>query len=122
MEFTIYGQVPAQKNNKSIAYNRATHKPFIMSNQNVKNWQTEAAYQLKPLRPLTPISKSCLSITFYVKDKRRRDLDNMLSTVQDALVKAGIIEDDSWQYLTIGSLTAEIDTKNPRAKITLKVL
>lgn len=57
---------------------------------------------------------------FFVKDNRRRDLDNMLTTVQDALVRAGILEDDSWKRLRVGMLDAEIDKNNPRAEITIK--
>lgn len=121
LQITILGQTPAQKNSKSIAYNRATKKPFIMSNQNVKGWQNDAAMQLLRYRIKEPLQgRQELSIMFYVKDKRRRDLDNMLTTIQDALVKGGILEDDSWQYIRIGRIDAEIDKENPRAEITIK--
>lgn len=121
----LLGQVPAQKNSKTIAYNRGTGKPFIMSNQNVKDWQTSAALHLAKYKASLPLplqGKQELSIMFYVKDNRRRDLDNMLTTIQDALVRAGILEDDSWKKLSIGKIDAELDTKNPRAEITLKSL
>jgi len=39
-------------------------------------------------------------ITFYVKDNRRRDLDNLIGGgkgILDGLRKAGAIRDDSWQ-------------------------
>ena len=121
LQLTILGQTPAQKNSKSIAINRATGRPFIMSNKNVKDWQSMAALQLMQHRHNGPLEgKQELSIMFYVKDNRRRDLDNMLTTIQDALVKSGMLEDDSWKYLRIGFVDAELDKDNPRAEITLK--
>ncbi len=123
MKIILNGQVPAQKNSKSIAYNRGTGKPFIMSNKNVKDWQYDAAIQLLTLKIKQPFEgRTEMSIKFFVKDNRRRDLDNMLTTIQDALVKANILQDDSWQYLKITGLDAEIDKLNPRAEIDLKLL
>lgn len=120
MQITILGQTPAQKNAKSIAYNRGTGKPFIMSNQNVKAWQNSADVQLLRYRIKEPLEGRVeLSVKFYVKDQRRRDLDNMLTTIQDSLVRGGIIEDDSWQKLRIGGVDAELDKENPRAEITI---
>lgn len=120
LKLTLTGQVPAQKNSKSIAYNRGTGKPFIMSNQNVKTWQYSADIELLRYRIKEPLQgKQELSIMFYVKDNRRRDLDNMLTTIQDALVRGGVLEDDSWKQLRIGLIDAELDVKNPRAEITL---
>lgn len=92
-----------------------------MSNQNVKAWQNSADVQLLYYRIKEPLQeRQELSIKFFVKDKRRRDLDNMLTTIQDSLVRAGILQDDSWQFIRIGLIDAEIDKENPRAEITLK--
>ena len=94
-----------------------------MSNQNVKAWQNSADVQLLYYRIKEPLQERLeLSIKFFVKDKRRRDLDNMLTTIQDALVRAGILQDDSWQFIRIGLIDAEIDKENPRAEITLKAI
>lgn len=121
LQLTILGQTPAQKNSKSIAYNRGTGKPFIMSNQNIKTWQNSAAIQLLAYRIKEPLQgRQELSIMFYVKDNRRRDLDNMLTTIQDSLVRSGILEDDSWKNLRIGVIDAQMDKENPRAEISLK--
>lgn len=120
MIITIEGSVPSKKNSKTIAKNKRTGSMFIMSNQNVKSWQNSAAIQLLAYRLKEPFQKRVeMSIMFYVKDNRRRDLDNMLTTIQDALVKANILTDDSWQYLRIGKLDAEVDKNNPRAIITI---
>lgn len=113
--------MPSQKNSKSIAINRATGRPFIMSNQNVKTWQAIAALELRAYHIKKPLEgRQEISVMFYVKDNRRRDLDNMLTTIQDAIVKAGILEDDSWKFLKIGEVDAQLDKDNPRAEITIR--
>ena len=119
-KITILGQTVSQKNSKQIAINPKTKKPFVMSNKTVKEWQQAAALQLIiPSKRIKMDGRAEISIQFYVKDNRRRDLDNMLSSITDALVAAKILTDDSWQYLKIGTIDAEIDKENPRAEITL---
>ena len=39
--------------------------------------------------------KVLLALDCYPPDRRRRDLDNLLKSLQDALVNAGVLEDDS---------------------------
>lgn len=118
MKIIIEGQTPAQKNNKQIAINRKTGKTFIVSNKNVQAWQKSAALQLTQYKQRFT-DKVTVSYYFYVKDNRARDLDNMEATVNDALVKAGIVLDDSWQCLAKGGSDAEIDRDNPRAVIEI---
>lgn len=36
-----------------------------------------------------------VQVVFYVSDRRRRDLDNMIGTCMDCLVQAGILPDDN---------------------------
>lgn len=56
---------------------------------------------------------------FYCKDLRRRDVSNMLESINDLLVDTGILKDDDWQHLRIGNADAELDRENPRAEITI---
>ena len=54
-------------------------------------------------RPNEPWEKAHLTITFRASDKRRRDLDNLLSASKayvDGLVAAGIVVDDSSDNLS----------------------
>jgi Holliday junction resolvase RusA-like endonuclease len=120
-QFTITGQTPAQKNSKQIFVNKRTGKPFITSNDRVKGWQQTAHTELTAYR--TAFSgKVRVSYHFYVEDDRGRDLDNMIASVNDALQASGIIKNDKWQTLTIGSATASIDRVNPRAIISVEDL
>lgn len=58
--------------------------------------------------------------TFYFKDRRRRDKDNLLASLKsvfDGITDAGIIGDDSG--LTHLPVKVEVDKENPR--VVLKV-
>lgn len=118
MKLIIEGQTPSQKNSKQIFRNSRTGQPFITSNNTVKEWQKSAAQQLKMQDVAFP-GEVKIEYHFYVKDKRRRDLDNMIASVNDALVAAEVIQDDSWQFLTITGAWAKHDKENPRAEINV---
>lgn len=117
MQIVILGQTVAQKNGKRMAINRKTGKPFPVTSKHVKEWQDSAHQQLTSQYKGCAEGKVTIAYTFFVKDNRRRDLDNMIASVNDALVKAGLLIDDDWQHLAIGAADAEIDTKNPRCEL-----
>lgn len=120
MKLTLTGQTPAQKNSKQMALNRRTGAMFPVSNPIVKRWQTAVAKELAMLYQRdTFTDRVVITYMFYVQDNRRRDIDNMIASVNDALVKAGIIEDDSWQCLKIGEADAMLDKDNPRAELVI---
>ena len=59
------------------------------------------------------------TITWYAKDKRR-DPDNVMAGqkfIFDGLVKAGVIPNDTWQYIKGIKHRFEIDRKNPRVEV-----
>lgn len=123
MKLTLTGQTPAQKNSKQMALNRRTGAMFPVSNPIVKRWQSVVAKELAMLYQRdTFTDRVVITYMFYVQDNRRRDIDNMIASVNDALVKAGIIEDDSWQCLKIGEADAMLDKDNPRAELVITSL
>ncbi len=123
MKLVISGNVPSQKNNKVIAYNRRSNKPFIRSNARVKDWQRRAVAELIDqfdgyVTSGYPID---LSFTFYYQDRRRRDLDNSVSSVLDVMVKAEVIEDDSVDFINkIEAIFGGVDKANPRVEIGMR--
>jgi crossover junction endodeoxyribonuclease RusA len=63
---------------------------------NYKNWQAEAALALAAQGPLPSFAgKVALTFTFGRPDNRRRDLFNYVKAPEDALVRHGILVDDS---------------------------
>lgn len=117
MEITIFGQTPSQKNNKQIIPSKP---PRLVDNAIVKKWRNETAKYLAETYKEDLKEKQVIAIyTFYLKDRVRRDIDNMISSCNDALVQAGILSDDNWKVLRIGGAEAVLDKDNPRAEITL---
>jgi Holliday junction resolvase RusA-like endonuclease len=120
LHITIKGSTPSQKNRKIISMNRATHRPFLRTAPPVKKWQESAANQIRAkIGDFTvkdyPIS---INIVFYYDSNRRHDLDNALSSIMDALVASGLIEDDSCKY--VSCITVQYggyDKENARAEI-----
>lgn len=74
-------------------------------------------FKLKPIKyPVTILYR------FY-EPNRRRDKDNIAGVahkfIQDALVNAGILKDDGWDYVIGFSDEFYLDRKNPRIEVYL---
>ncbi len=69
--------------------------PGRLKTERYRTWLNAAGWHVKAAR-LVPL-KGNIKIDILVarKDKRRRDLDNLVKPTQDLLVKHAIIEDDS---------------------------
>jgi len=62
-----------------------------------------------------------LKITWYEKDKRR-DVDNITFAtkfIQDALVKCGVLENDSQKYVNRVIHDVRVDKDNPRIEVEI---
>lgn len=116
---TLWGQVPAQKNGKMIAVNRKTGRPFIASNARVKEWQESAKMYLTGHHATEDVVQ--IEMQFWNKDARKRDIDNMMSSVLDALKNSDVIKDDN--CFTVKKVSGEfmgVDKNNPRVEILIK--
>jgi Holliday junction resolvase RusA-like endonuclease len=113
MQIIILGQVPAQKNAKKMN----TRTKTLYSEKRVKEWQQSAHDQLTTQYKGQCEGRAGIAYMFYVKDDRRRDWDNMVASVNDALVKAGLLADDSWQACYCCGVDCEIDKDNPRVEL-----
>ena len=78
------------------------------------HWLIKAAIKE---RPKEPIEKAEVKITYYFKDRRRRDPDNYSGKmILDPLVRERIVIDDSFEHITL-KLSAEVDKSRPRTEI-----
>ena len=126
-ETDFFGQVTGKKNNKVISINQHTGRPFVRMNDKAKAQEREMIenfrYDLNfnKLRPEDFDDKRIeVIVEFWNQDRRKHDLDNQVSTILDALVKAGVLPDDSQE--TVWKITAEykgVDKDDPRACITV---
>ena len=122
MKLIIHGNTPSQKNGKEIAINRKTGQRFVRSNDRVKAWQTMAVQSLMSQFNGLQVTEYPvdLSLVFYFDNLRRHDLDNAAAGVMDALVKAGVLEDDSVKYVECLTLQyGGLDKEQPRVEIYL---
>lgn len=138
-KLTILGQTPSKKNSKQLFKNSKTGKMFITSSDKTKAWDAQALKQLKEI-DYRIRGKIKVDYKFFVKDNLQRDLDNMITSVNDILQLAncdyapnkkgkmkpvkgtGIIAGDHWQVLSIGSAKAQIDKENPRCEISIDII
>ena len=68
--------------------------PRVLISREGRRYRTMVVSRLAGLfRKFT--GKVLLALDCYPPDRRRRDLDNLLKSLQDALVNAGVLEDDS---------------------------
>ena len=126
-ETDYFGQVTGKKNSKVIAVNRHTGRPFVRMNDKAKAQEREMVDGFKydldynNLRPMDFLDKRIeVIVEVWNKDKRKHDLDNQVSTILDALVKAGVLPDDSQE--TVYKITAEymgVDKDDPHTYITV---
>ena len=88
----------SKKNSQQIYINKRTNKPFVSQSEIYKNFERECGYFLKKYQTniSCPINLKC---TFYVKDKRKRDIVNLLNAIQDILVKYKVIADDNYNIV-----------------------
>lgn len=67
------------------------------------------------------VNSASVTITIYFKENRRRDPDNFTATayklVLDALVRAGVLPDDSVDHVNIHQVRFAVDRNNPRTVV-----
>lgn len=84
-----------------------------------KQWADLINIVCRP-KPLQPYKKAVVTLNYYFKDKRRRDPDNYSGKmILDGLVRAGILQDDSFNNVDL-LLRGDYDKDNPRTEIEIK--
>ena len=120
IKYTIPLAPVSKKNSQQILINSKTGKPFIMPSKKYKEYEREAAWFLKP-RPLRPIEYPVnVKCVFYMPNRRRTDLNNLLEAVTDLLVHAGILADDHYGIVeSHDGSRCLVDKDKPRTEITI---
>lgn len=120
LKFRIPLVIPSQKNSKRIAINKRTGRPFVMSDQRIKDWRNQASVFLPNENVKGRVE---IEFNFTHKDKRRHDLDNEVSSLLDLFVLKGLIEDDS--CFIVNKITANfvgVDKDNYGVKVSIKTV
>ena len=83
------------------------------------HWLIKAAIN-EAQKPKIPLVRAIVNITYYFKDKRRRDPDNYSGKMLlDPLVKEGILKDDSFDVVTL-VIVGKVDKHYPRTEIEIR--
>jgi len=60
-------------------------------------------------------------LTFFIADRRRRDIDGMTSTILDCMVRAGALPDDN--RFEVGRLEAEaVDCEHGKQRVEVEII
>ena len=123
LEFTIELQPITKKNHQTIKYNPLKKKPYIGNSPQYMQYAKAAGAFIAPV-PDKPIKTAVnVQCTFYMKDKKRTDLVNLLQAVDDILVKYHVLADDNYTIVARhdGS-QCRLDRKHPRTEIVITEL
>lgn len=110
---------PITKKNHSRIVKINGHLAIIPSRE-YKDFENACIKYLKP-KPETPIEYPCsVKCKFYMAKRTRVDLANLLNSIDDILVTAGILADDNSRILFShdGSYVF-YDKENPRVEIKI---
>lgn len=119
VNFIIKGQVIPLKSHRPIYINKATGRPFLGKDKRLRDYEKSAKAQLKEQYKgelmKGPVRAGFL---FWVKDNRKRDLINLMETIQDVL-QGIVIENDSQIKGYNWAFIAGVHKDNPLADIDI---
>jgi crossover junction endodeoxyribonuclease RusA len=99
-------------------YKNAGRKGRVKSDA-YNSWLQEALLLLRAQRPVPHVGSFRATIVLTRPDRRRRDIDNTVKAILDALKKGGVIEDDSLaQSITVAWAWQEVA---PGGSVTVSI-
>lgn len=97
-----------------------TYKGRIIKSAEYRKWLIEAAKIVLMQRPKAVQGKYQMTLTVERKDRRRTDLSNRLKALEDALVTAGVVEDDSLAERIVLEWSNDPPTKDAQVIVTIE--
>ena len=122
IEITVPLAPVTKKNSMRIVRNRKTGKRRIMPSQKYMDYEAEAVWHCKRARVQRPIEEPVeVKCLFYMPTRRRVDLTNLLESIDDVLVKAGVLKDDhSGIIVSHDGSRVLYDKDNPRTEVFIR--
>lgn len=119
LKFTIPLVPITKKNHQQIRRSFSTGKPYISQSEQYKQYENDALW-LIPKRGIAidfPVNVKCL---FYVPTRGRCDLVGHLQSIDDILVKAGVLADDNYRIIASHDGSRVLVDKNaPRTEVEI---
>lgn len=117
IKITIPLRPITKKNHQRIVRNKSG-TPFVIPSPQYSEYEHNAMLFLGRWKGLGidyPVTVKCL---FYRKTQSRGDLTNYLEAIDDVLVKAGVLADDTWSIITSHDGSRVLyDKENPRTEV-----
>lgn len=108
ISLNLSGLVPGKKNSRILDVKRGYVRN--LPSRSYLDWYEDAGHQIKAqVRGNFDNYPLYVAALFYMPDKRRRDLSNMIQSIEDLLVSLEIIKDDAWEYWRIAGLDATLE-------------
>lgn len=124
IKFTIPLAPITKKNSQQIRYKYVRDKytgkpkraPYIAPSEAYKNYEAAALWFVPKGKQINvPVNVKCL---FYMPDRRKCDLTNLLEAVDDILVTAGLLADDNYTIVESHDGSRVLyDKQKPRTEI-----
>lgn len=84
-----------KKNHQEIMHSSKTGKPFVMPSRQYRDYEAKAVWYCKRAGVQRPIEEAVeVKCLFYMPTRRKADLTNLLESIDDVLVRAGVLKDD----------------------------
>lgn len=119
-EVKLEGVVRPKKNSKRIVNIKG--RRMVISSKQYMEWHKTAVQQLEDKNvPKDQIDfPIALSVIFYRPDRRKRDLSNMVESINDLLVDYGLLKDDNCDIIkALHVYDGGTDKERPRCKILI---
>ena len=118
LQIIIFGQTIAKKNSQRII--KMGRRSAIRPSKAFDMWAKDVVQELR-LRPVWqgtyPVD---LYMSFYRKTRAKFDFENMVSSIQDVLVKGGVLEDDSMIHVYPVIRGWAVDKYTPRCEVEIR--
>lgn len=108
-----------KKNSQRIFVNRKTRRPFISTSEKFREYEKAASLYCNGHKADEfPVN---VKLMFYMPNKRKCDLTNLIEAIDDILVKTGVLPDDNYNIIAAhdGS-RVYVDKDSPRTEIYIE--
>lgn len=120
LNLILKGRPITKKNSQQIVLAK-NGKRFVIQSKQYLAYEKDCLWQLKiQYKGEIITDKLDLQLHYYMPDKRKPDLINLMQATCDILEKAKVIENDKNIVSFDGSMIMGIDKDNPRCEIKIE--
>lgn len=120
IKITLYGRPVTKKNGQMIIKNKKTGRPIIVQKKGYRDYERDCLKQITGKHKLNISYPVNVKAIYYMPDKRRVDLTNLLEATDDILVRAGVLADDNASIIKgHDGCRVFVDKDRPRVEIEI---